>query len=251
MEIAKSKIEQREHMKKACIMSPIRRTIPGTFLPTLPIEIWLTAQPLLNWSLVENEDDCIFQFNFHDREHPGTYKRFRGTEYVEGLLTIETPRQLVSFMNTYACPIDGTVVKDPVDGKYHQTPASFHWRAFIEAQAKLRNARHLPIPKLLRHPELHWSFDLYMQEIIVMTERRDGAYYGTVTLSPSLESCCQVIAFERLLANATYGFCGHCGKSFEVSSGHKRKYCKNPNCGHAVAQRAYRERQKRKRGKKK
>jgi len=232
-------------------MSHIPSTAPAPFLPTLPIEVWIAARPLLNWSLVENENDCIFQFQFRDTEHPWNYECFRGTEYVDGLLAIETPRQLVSFMNTYACPIDDIVVKDVVDGKYHKRPASFHWRAFIEAQATLRNARHLPIPKLLRHPELHWSFDLYMQEIMVTAERRDGAYYGTVTLSPSLESCCQIIAFERLLANVKYGICERCHHSFKVTSGHKRKYCVNSTCAHAVAQQAYRERKKRKRLKKK
>jgi hypothetical protein len=147
-------------------------------------------------------------------------------------------------MNTYACPIDDMIVVDALDGKRHKTPAAFRWSAFIEAQAKLANARHLPIPRLLRHPELHWSFDLYMQEIRITAERRGEAYYGIVTLSPSLESCCRVIAFERLLANATYRFCENCGNSFRLASRHKRKFCENPNCGHAVAQRAYRERNK-------
>jgi hypothetical protein len=100
----------------------------------------------------------------------------------------------------------------------------------------------LPIPRLLRHPEFAHSFRLDRLEVIA--ERRGYEYYGTVTMRPSLGSCYRFIALQRLLANVKYGFCERCGNPYEVKSKHFRKYCDNPACGHAVAQQAYRERQK-------
>jgi hypothetical protein len=70
-------------MKQSRIMSRTQKTTAAPFLPTLPIEVWVTAHPLLTWSLVENEHHCIFQSQFRDPEHPWKYERFRGTEYVE------------------------------------------------------------------------------------------------------------------------------------------------------------------------
>ena len=237
-------------MKKSRIMSRTRGTASTPSLPTLPIEVRFEGWPLYTWSIVEDRQDCMFQYStesksYMEREEKDyrqmLHTTFRAAEFLNDLLAIDTPQQLVAFMNTYAGPIG--IVQDPVARKYHRRIVPFHWSTFLAAQTKLRQAMRLPIPKLLRHAEFGPSFKL--EKLAVTAERRDGAYYGTVTMRPSLESCYRVIAFERLLANAEYGFCERCGKPFRVSSKHKRKYCQTGTCGHAVAQQAYREREKR------
>jgi hypothetical protein len=136
-------------MKTSLIVSPTQRTTSIPFLPTLPIESSLTAYPLLTWSLVENEDDCIFQCQLRDTKRPWDYKTFPGTEYVYGLLSIDTPQKLVIFINAYASPIYG-VVQDPVDGhhKYQARTDPFHWSTFIQFQTNLEDAMCLPIAKV-------------------------------------------------------------------------------------------------------
>lgn len=169
-------------------------------------------------------------------------------EYVKGVLAIDTPQELVSFMNIYASPIDRVIVQD-VDGKLHWKAVPFRWNQFLETRIRIKNVMCLPIEKLLRHPELQFFFDL--DELQITATRRGREYYGVVGFEATLENCYRVIAYERQLANAKYGFCDRCDHPFEVTSGHNRKFCENPNCGHAFAQRAYRERKNRERLKKK
>ncbi len=268
-------------MKKSRNMSRIQRTTSIPFLPTLPIEVWFITWQIFTWSLVEEGADYIFQFQFRDK-HPDEAKRFRGIEYVNALLAIDRPQQLVDFLNTYACPIFvqdpdtgerhrtaapyslskflGVQAEDPVTGEWHATTvpdwlekkfskgrleveeAPFHWSAFVEAQTKPMRAMRVPIPNLLRSAELKSFFNL--DKLSVTAERRNGSYYGTVTMSPSLDACYRVIAVERLLANVEYGFCERCGKPFRVTSKHERKYCDTSLCGHAVAQQAYRDKKR-------
>jgi hypothetical protein len=232
-------------------MSRMNETTPTPLLPTLPIEVRFEGWPLYRWSIFEDGDDCMFKFHtdvksYSERElrdyREMLHITFRGTEFLRDLLAIDTPQELVTFMNTYAGPIG--IVQDPVDGKYLWKIVPFRWSTFIAAQKKLNQAMSLPIPKLLRHAELNPFFKLERLEITA--ERRGDVYYGVVTMKPSLSSCFRVIALERLLGNVEYGICERCHHPFEVTSGHKRKYCENPNCGHAVAQQAYRKRQKQK-----
>lgn len=268
-------------MKKSRSMSRIQRTTSRPSLPTLPVEVWFITWQIFTWSLVEEGDDYIFQFQFRDK-HPEEAKRIRGIEYVNALLAIDRPQQLVDFLNTYACPIFvrdpdtgeihktaapyslskflGVQAKDPDTGEWHATTvpdwleerfskgrahvkeAPFHWSAFVEAQTKLMRALRLPIPKLLQSTKLKSFFNL--DKLSVTAERRNGSYYGTVTMSPSLDACYRVIAVERLLANVAYGFCERCGRPFQVTSKHKRKYCDTATCGHAVAQQTYRDKKR-------
>jgi hypothetical protein len=146
---------------------------------------------------------------------------FSGTEFLSGLLAIDTPEQLLSFMNTFAGPTG--IVRDPVDGKYHWKIVPFHWSTFTAAQKKLSQAMSLPIPKLLRHAEFGPFFRLETLEITA--ERKGEVYHGTVTMKPSLSSCFRVIALERLLGNVEYDICERCRYPFQVTSAHKRKYC--------------------------
>jgi hypothetical protein len=262
-------------MKKSRIVSRIQRTTTIPFLPKLPIEVWLKAQPGLKWNLVENEDDCIFQFQFRDIEQGMLVEEQRGTVYRDRLLKIKTPQELITFMNTNSCPLDlpdaidgrsfrnsimlswGNDVNSQIKAKYlapdrgprsrlaHKTKrlqnyVPFRWSVFLKAQKKLKQAMGLPIPTLLlRHPELKQFFEL--KTLSITAERRDGAYYGIVTMSPSLEACYRVVAVERLFGNVEYSFCERCGDPFPVTSKHERKYCEG-TCAHAVAQQAYRER---------
>lgn len=259
-------------------MSPTQRTTTTPFLPKLSLEVRLIRQPVIKWSAVQNEDDYIFQFQLPDIEQIGwnllTAEK-GGKEYLDRLLKIKTPQELVKFMNTYSCPVD---LPDAIDGSPYGTAVvvhmgknaerqtakylapdrgprsrqktarlrnyvAFRWSMFIEAQTKIKQAKGLPIPTLLnRHPELKSFFNL--ETLNVTAERRDGVYYGIVTMSPSLRACYRVIALERLLADVEYRFCERCGDPYEVKSKHDRKYCDNPACGHAVAQQAYRERKK-------
>ena len=96
--------------------------------------------------------------------------------------------------------------------------------------------------KLSRHAKLAKYFDL--KTIKLTAERRDEAYYGIITMDATEEAFYRVIAFERLLTDVEYGFCERCDRPFRVTSRHKRKYCETDSCGHAVAQQAYREREK-------
>jgi hypothetical protein len=236
-------------MKHSLIVSPTQRTTAAPFLPTLPIEIWFRHWPIFTWSFVENKDDGLFQYQFRDR-FPEEPKLFRGSEYLNRLFAIDTPQQLVAFMNAFACPIFVRHRLTSIPYRWENglkmqmkaKEAPFRWSAFIQGRAKLKDAMRLPIPTLLRRVELAPFFKLETLE--VTAERRDGAYYGTITTSPSVEACYRVIAFQRLLANIEYGFCERCGDPYEVKSKHHRKYCDNPACGHAVAQQAYREREK-------
>ena len=259
-------------------MSRMKETTARPSLPSLPIEVWLKAQPRLKWNLIENEYDCIFQFQFRDiEESTVVVEQQRGREYRDRLLDIETPQDLVTFMNNYSCPLD---LPDAIDGTPFRTavvlrwshylnsqmkasfapdrgPRShlshkttrlriyvpFRWSMFVKGQTKLKQAMGLPISKLLRHTELRSFFDL--KTLSVTAERRDGVYYGIVTMTPSLEACYRIIAIERLLGNVEYGICERCHHPFEVTSGHKRKHCDAATCGHAAAQQAYRERKKR------
>jgi hypothetical protein len=226
------KVGHGEHMKKSRIVSPAKRA-SAPLLPTLPLEVWLTSCPLLTWSLLENKNGCVFQSQLRDAEYPWKYETFRGTEYLDSLLAIETPQELVIFVNTFASPF-----------KYHKT---FNWGDFVDARKKLEDAMRLPIAKLRRHPEFLWYFDLNMREILLSAELREGVYYGTVASMASFDGCYEVIAFERLLANVKYGFCQRCHHHFRVTSRHKRKYCCSDICGHAVAQQKYRKRQSQRR----
>jgi hypothetical protein len=60
----------------------------------------------------------------------------------------------------------------------------------------------------------------------------------------TMDACYEVIALQRLLSNVEYDRCARCGKPYQVTSKHERKYCETVTCGHAVAQQAYRERKK-------
>jgi hypothetical protein len=257
-------------MKQSRIMSRTQKTISTPFLP---IEVWFVSWPLVRWSLIENENDDIFEFQFLDKP-PEKVKTFRGTDYVNGMLAISKAQQLVKFMNHYACPISfedsiatpyplsDFVEWKPKDSITGQPPtasqtrlnsqlskvrktvelAPFPWSAFVETQAKLKQAMGLSISELLRRTEFAPFFRL--EKLTVTAERRQGAYYGILKTSPSLESCYRVIAFERLLANVQYGFCERCGIPFQVTSKHKRKYCETDGCGHAVAQQKYRDKKR-------
>ena len=242
-------------MKQSRTISRMKGATSTPLLPSLPIEIRFEGWPLYRWSIFEDGDDCMFQFHteaksYSERElkdlREMLHITFRGSEFLRDLLAIDTPQELVTFMNTYAGPIG--IVQDPIDGKYLWKIVPFRWSAFVAAQKKLNQARSLPIPKLLRHPELNPFFKLETLEITA--ERRGEMYCGVVTMKPSLSSCFRVTAIERILGKVKYGICERCHHSFELTSGHIRKYCENPNCGHAVAQKWYREREKRKRAKK-
>lgn len=255
-EITKSKIKPSEHMKQSRTMSRMKGTTPTPLLPTLPIEVRFEGWPLYRWSIFEDGDDCMFQFHteaksYSERELQDLREMlritFRGTEFLRDLLAIDTPQELVTFMNTYAGPIG--IVQDPVDGKYLWKIVPFRWSTFIAAQKKLNQAMSLPIPKLLRHSELNRFFKLETLEITA--ERRGGVYYGVVTMKPSLSSCFRVIALQRLLGNVEYGICKRCHHPFELTSRHKRKHCYAATCGHAAAQQAYRERKKKEKLKRK
>jgi len=217
-------------------------------LPTLPIEIRFEAWPFERSSLVGDGDDYIFKFHrdsisYSEKEikdlrlmlHP----TFPGTEFLNSILAITEPQQLVTFMNTYVGLMG--LVRDSDDGRYPSVFVPFRWSTFIDAQTKLKDAMRLPIAKLLRHAETGRAFRL--DTLTITTANRGGAYYGTVTMKPTLGGCYRVIAVERLLANVEYGFCERCGKPFRVTSKHQRKYCDTSICGHAVAQQAYRDRE--------
>ena len=236
-------------------MSRMKETTTTPLLPTLPIEVRFEGWPLYRWSIFEDGDDCMFKFHtdvksYSERElrdyREMLHITFRGTDFLRDLLAIDTPQELVTFMNTYAGPIG--IVQDPVDGKYPWKIVPFRWSTFIAAQRKLNQAMSLPIPKLLRHAEFARCFTLDRFEVVA--EQRGKEYYGIVTMKPSLHSCYRFIAFQRLFGNVKYGICKRCHNPFELTSKHKRKYCDNPACGHAVAQQAYRKRKKRERKKK-
>jgi hypothetical protein len=163
----------------------------------------------------------------------------RAAEFLNGLLAIREPQQLVTFMETYAGP---TGIARYPDGTYIWRVVPFHWSDFIEAQTNVQRAMSLPIPKLLRHPEFARSFRLDRFE--VTAEKTGEKYYGKVIMKPSLSACYRFIALQRLLANIEYGFCERCGRFFQVTSKHKRKYCETVTCGHAVAQQAYRDKKR-------
>jgi hypothetical protein len=231
-------IRDPEHMISSLIMSRIQKTTPTTFLPQLPIEVWFARIAYCTWALGEDEDDPMLEVL--DRKK--LVKRvFRGREYLDALLAINAPEQLVKFMNTYACPFPQG---DPINVKYEGTTVGFRWSTFVTARENVKQAMRLPIPTLLRNPKFKTFFEL--QHTGVSIERRGGVYYGEQVMSPSFESCYKVIALERVLANVEFSFCERCHHPFQVTSKHKRKYC-SKECAHAVAQEEYRERKKRER----
>ena len=239
-------------MKRPGNISPFSKPASTSFLPKLPIEAWFKTLPFFIWETTKEGDDWLLQFSdppplpkdadgftqFHTEPFG---MECRGLEYVDSLLKIRTPSELVAFLNVYGCPIDG-IVQDPVDGDWHRTTVPFHWSEFLKFQANLKDAMRLPITKLRRFPEFEWAFDL--TRFGVHLEQRDGVYYGTLTTNPSVEGCYRVIAIERLLGDVQYGFCRRCGNPFQKKSRHERKYCNTATCGHASAQEKYRRRLK-------
>jgi hypothetical protein len=244
-------------------------------LPALPIEIWFHTQPYYRWHLVESEDVQLLHFRnwdgspsefedgwpptFRDEWRPTPQetlpeeRSLRGAEYVDALLAITEPQQLVDFMNTYGCPIDG-VIQDPDERDWHRTVIPFLWGTFTDAQDKLRDAMLLPIPELLCNPEFKRFFRLETFEVTaarVMAVPRDlefegeddKAYCGLIFRRPSLDACCEAIALRRVLADVKYRFCEYCGKPFMVRTKHGRKYC-SPAHAHAATMQRSREHQK-------
>jgi hypothetical protein len=230
-------------MKKSRIMSRNQRTTAIPTLLTLPIDVQFESWPVYSWSIVGDGNDCMFQLipprSYMEKMYRDNQTPSRATEFLNGLLAISEPQQLVTFMETYAGPIG--IARHP-DGTYIWQVVPFHWSNFIEAQTNLRQAMRLPIPKLLRHPEFARFFRLDRFEVVA--ERRGKEYYGIVTMKPSLSSCYQFIALQRLLANVEYGFCERCGNPYQVTSKHIRKYCDPAICGHAVAQQRYRDKKR-------
>jgi|GEM_PF-1608783 len=77
-------------------------------MPTLPIEVRVSWTHFYDWSVNEDGDDYIFQpHDPSNKELPDPYptKECPGTEYLEALLAVQTPEELVRFMNRYSCPL--------------------------------------------------------------------------------------------------------------------------------------------------
>jgi hypothetical protein len=235
-------------MKKSRKMSRQNKgIIPAAFLPSIPIDVRFEAWPYHTWRLVRQEDDCLFECSLGktsyiekktDELRRMLRETFSGAEYVESILRIETPEELVEFMNTYT-DIQNLGQKQ----KYEQTGQMilrFHWSAFLEVQSKLTQAMVNPIPKLLRHNEFGRAFRL--EELEIKAQRKGERYYGEVTLGPTLPSCYRVIAVARLLGKVEYDRCVRCHRVFQVTNRHERKFCLW-ECAHAAAQQSYRERE--------
>jgi hypothetical protein len=210
-------------------MSRITRTTSTPFVPTLPIEIWFETTPIYRWAVTEEGNDWFFQFS--PPKLRIKFKDYNGREYVDDLLKITTPTELVTFMNLNGCPL------------YVWDARPFRWSDFIRLQEKLKNAMLWPIQKVQQHSEFEQAFNIKGFRIDVT--QKDGAYYGTSKRRPHPQDYYRIVALDRLLGQAKYKFCLRCGKPFPLTSRHKRKYCPYPApCGHAVAQEQYRQRQK-------
>lgn len=221
------------------------------FLASIPVDVRFEAWPYHMWRLVRQEDDCLFECSFRktsyrekqtDELRTMLRETFSGAEYVESMLRIETPEELVEFMNTY------TAIQNL--GQTHnyepngQTTLRFHWSAFLEVQSKLMQAMINPVPKLLRHNEFGRAFRLEALEI--KAQRKGEQYSGEVMLKSTLQSCYRVIAVARLLGKLEYNRCVRCHRVFQVTNRHERKFCPW-GCAHAAAQQSYRERERLKR----
>jgi hypothetical protein len=193
-------------------------------VPTLPIEIWFETGASY---ICDVTDDYVRLLHVKERKT----RRFAGRKYLNALLEVATPEELGRFVGEFGCPT----------GKFgwFVFPLTILWNDFLEVQNQLREVIVLPESKLLLSEKVRTFVDPDTFDIKV--ERREKVYYGTLIKDAVWESCYTVIIFERLLAGINYGLCEYCGKPFEISSGHARKYCPYPaTCGHAVAQRAYR-----------
>ena len=116
-------------MQTSRIMSRTKRQTSTPFLPKLPIEVWFKTATPYKFSL-DDEDKYLF----HARQAEYKARTVRGVEYLDGLLAINTPQQLVTFMNTYDCPI---------------TWARPFWKTFLEVQASLKLAMRSQWPSCL------------------------------------------------------------------------------------------------------
>jgi hypothetical protein len=135
-------------MKKARKMSRDNKEILSTgFLPSIPMDVRFEAWPYHTWRLVRQEDDCLFECSLRktsylekqtDELRTTLRETFSGAEYVESVLRIETPEELVEFINTYTAIHNfGQRHNDEPNG---QTTLRFHWSAFLKVQSQLTQA---------------------------------------------------------------------------------------------------------------
>jgi hypothetical protein len=203
-------------------MSSIKNAVR---VPTLPIEIWFETGASYVWDVCGDDVRIL-------RVKERKTRRFEGKNYLNALIEVATPEELGRFVEEFGCPI----------GKYgwFNFPLTILWDDFLEIQDRLRKAMVLQISKVLSRDEVKAIVNPDTFDIKV--ERREEVYYGTLTKDAVWESCYTVIIFERLLADTKYSICKECPNTFQITSGHRRKYC-SERCAHNAAQQAFRERE--------
>jgi hypothetical protein len=209
-------------------------TVPP-LLPKLPLEIYLKEWCLVDkWEFV---DDGKVGKRFRCYWNPNRRRKprlFPARDFLFALGKIQSPQELFSFVNKYCSPVTSF-------DSFLGPGVPFRWSEFLSLQRTLLAVMVLPLSTIRRRRDLEPYRSLASLDVTV--KQRDGIhYYGELVFPATIDGCVQAMAIERLLGDVKYDICEFCGKPYEITSNHYRKYCSTDKCAHYAAVKRSRQR---------
>jgi hypothetical protein len=216
-------------------------------------EFWVNGHP---WRKEDMSQEVRFRPPGAGASWP---ERFEGREYLDAVMRVASPEQMLRFLNEYgdpgshsSIPREKVVPSLTVDksGKFKRILNGktimrwFERRGYIdfsqfrELQQVLRKAAEVPVEKW-GEASIRW-FNVSLLKVELNFE--EGHLTGECVAHPGVLACTAQLFFEKL-SGAEYGWCARpdCSEYYRLESKHHRKYC-SQECAHVVAVRAARER---------